>query len=403
MTFAVISGGGTGGHVVPAVAIGQALVEAGHPREAIRFVGARRGMERDFVPAAGFAITLLPGRGIARRLTWDNVGAAAGLVAAFALSVWLIGRWRPRVVVSVGGFASAPCVFGAWIWRVPVVVAEQNAVPGLANRLAARVARASAVSFPGTPLPRAVVTGNPVRAEMAAVERGPDARAAARRALGLPEDVFVVVAAGGSLGARRLNAAVVGLAEAWAPCRGVALRHVIGARDWDDLAPPAGLPAEGEAGLVYQRVRFEDRMDLCYAAADLALHRSGASTVAELAVAGVPSILVPLPGAPGDHQTVNARRLVEAGAAVLVPDGELDAGRLAAEIDALRSEPGRLAAMGEAARSLARPRAAAEVASLAERFARGEGEGGGGGGGGGAGERAAAEPGADVSSGTADG
>ncbi|MBO0748496.1 MAG: hypothetical protein J2O47_09090, partial [Acidimicrobiaceae bacterium] len=181
-----------------------------------------------------------------------------------------------------------------------------------------------------------------------------------------PEAVRVVLVAGGSLGARRLNTATVGLAEAWSHRRDVAFRHIVGARDWEDL-PAVG---ERESGLVYQRIRFEDRMDLCYAAADVAVHRAGASTVAELTAAGVPSILVPLPGAPGDHQTANARRLAEAGAAVLVPDAELDAGRLASEVDRLLGDPARLQAMGVAARALARPRAAAEVADLAERNSR---------------------------------
>jgi UDP-N-acetylglucosamine--N-acetylmuramyl-(pentapeptide) pyrophosphoryl-undecaprenol N-acetylglucosamine transferase len=369
--FALIAGGGTGGHVIPAVAIGQALVAAGHPAASIHFVGARRGMERDLVPAAGFSITLLPGRGIARRLTLDNVGAIAGLAAAFAKAVALVRRRRPQVIVSVGGFASAPCVVAAWVWRVPLVVAEQNAVPGLVNRLAARVAKASAVSFPGTPLPRAVLTGNPVRAEMAAVDRSPAGRAAARDALGLRPDDRLVVVAGGSLGARRLNAAAEGLARSWAERGDVAIRHIVGARDFDSVAD-APLPAGGgPEGLIYQRVRFEDHMELCYAAADVAVHRAGASTVAELAAAGVPSVLVPLPGAPGDHQTANARRLADAGAAVLLPDAELDTDRLAEVLDELLGDSLRLQSMAVAARTLARPRAAAEVAALAEHYAGG--------------------------------
>lgn len=363
--FAVIAGGGTGGHVIPAVAIGQALVAAGHPAETVHFVGARRGMERDLVPAAGFPVTLLPGRGIARRLSVDNVGAIAGLALAFVQAAVLLGRLRPQVVVSVGGFASAPGVFAAWLWRIPLVVAEQNAVPGLVNRLAARIAKAAAVSFPGTPLPRAVLTGNPVRTQMIAVERRPAERRQARLELGLPEEARVVLVSGGSLGARRLNTAAIGMAAAWSGRDDVAVRHIVGARDWDELPPVAG-----GSRPVYQRIRFEDRMERCYAAADVAVHRAGASTVAELTAAGVPSVLVPLPGAPGDHQTANARRLADAGAAVLVPDAELDATRLAAEVDRLLDDPARLEVMGAAARGLARPDAAAEVAALAERHAR---------------------------------
>jgi UDP-N-acetylglucosamine:LPS N-acetylglucosamine transferase len=321
------------------------------------------------VPAAGFEVTLLPGRGIARRLRAANIGAVAGLAAAVVLAVILVGRRRPSVVVAVGGYASVPCVVAAGLWRVPLVVAEQNAVPGLANRLAARLARASAVSFDGTDRPRAVLTGNPVRREMLAVDRTAMGRAKARAELGVAPDDLLVAVAGGSLGARRINEAVVGLAGDWAARPGWAVHHVVGERDWAQLqaAAPSPLPA----GLRYQQVRYEDRMDRVYAASDVALHRAGASTVAELAVAGVPSILVPLPGAPGDHQTANARRLADAGAAVVVPDAELDAPRLEAELDRLAADRTHLAAMGAAAAALARPGAADAVADLVERYARG--------------------------------
>jgi undecaprenyldiphospho-muramoylpentapeptide beta-N-acetylglucosaminyltransferase len=367
-TFAVIAGGGTGGHVLPAVAIGQALVAAGHPAETVRFVGARRGMEARLVPAAGFEVTLLPGRGVVRRLSLQNVGAVAGLVAAAFSAMVLVGRLRPAVVISVGGYASVACSLAALAWRVPIVVAEQNAVPGLANRLAGRFAAASAVSFPETPLPRAVVTGNPVRAEMRAVDRSPAGRRAAREALGLPVDAAVVAVSGGSLGARRINEATVSMARAWADRPGVAIRHVVGERDRQAMAAAAPVPPPG--GLVYQQVAFEERMDLLYGAAELAVQRSGAGTCFELAAAGLASVLVPLPGAPGDHQGFNARRLEAAGAAAVIPDAELDGTTLAGVVGSLLADPERLAAMGGAARRLARPDAAAQVAALAEKHAR---------------------------------
>jgi UDP-N-acetylglucosamine--N-acetylmuramyl-(pentapeptide) pyrophosphoryl-undecaprenol N-acetylglucosamine transferase len=166
-----------------------------------------------------------------------------------------------------------------------------------------------------------------------------------------------------------LNTAVEGLARAWEARDGVTIRHIVGARDFDAEADGSWPPVGDAHGLHYQRVRFEDRMALCYAAADVAVHRAGASTVAELAATGVPSILVPLPGAPGDHQTANARRLADAGAAVLLPDDRLDADTLAEELDALLGDSLRLRSMSVAARNLARPHAAAEVAALAERYA----------------------------------
>jgi UDP-N-acetylglucosamine--N-acetylmuramyl-(pentapeptide) pyrophosphoryl-undecaprenol N-acetylglucosamine transferase len=366
--WAVIAGGGTGGHVVPAIAIGRALVERGHEPSSIMYVGSSRGIEARLVPAAGFPLTLLPGRGIARKLTPANLGALGGIIAAVFRALVLIRRWRPRVTVAVGGYASVPAVLASIVWRVPIVVAEQNAVPGLANRLAGRFAAASAVSFADTPLPRPVLTGNPVRPEVVAADPSPGGRAAARAALGLPADSVVVAVTSGSLGARTINRAVLGLARSWSDRAGVCIYHVVGRRDWPEIS--AGRPEPVAGGLDYRQIEFEDRMADLLAAADVAVGRAGASTVAELAVVGVASVLVPLPGAPGDHQTVNARRLVSEGAAVIIPDAELDAGRLGAELEPIIASADRRAQMAGAARRLGRPGAADAVARLAEEHAR---------------------------------
>jgi UDP-N-acetylglucosamine--N-acetylmuramyl-(pentapeptide) pyrophosphoryl-undecaprenol N-acetylglucosamine transferase len=368
-TWAVIAGGGTGGHVVPAIAIGRALVDRGHPVESIIFVGSRRGMEARLVPAAGFRVILLPGRGLARRFTWDNMAAAMGLLVATGRAIALTARLRPSVVISVGGYASFPCAAAAIVWRVPLIVAEQNAAPGMANRVVGRFAAACAVSFPATPLPRSVLTGNPVRPEILAVDRSCPSRAAARTELGLPSGRMVVAVAGGSLGARRINDAVLALASQWSERSGVAIHHVVGQRDFGSLAARAPTPPPG--GLIYHQVAFEDRMDLVLAAADVAIQRAGASTVAELTVVGLPSILVPLPGAPGDHQSANAHRLADAGAAVVISDADLDPVRLGAELDRLLEDDGLRRRMGDAARALAHPEAANAVSALAEERARG--------------------------------
>lgn len=366
--YAVVAGGGTAGHVLPALAVARELVDRGHDPGTIHFVGSERGQEARLVPAAGLAVTLLPGRGIARRLTLDNVGAVAGLVRGATGAVRLLSRLRPSVVLSVGGYASVPCSVAAAVLRIPLVLHEQNAVPGLANRLAGRFAVASAVSFPGTALPRAVVTGNPVRAEVLAIDPSPPRRAGARRALGLPADAVVVGVSGGSLGARRVNEAVLGLVEAWSDRSGIAVRHAVGSRDWGSVS--GRLPRPPAGGLVYQAVEYEERMPDLLAAADVFVCRAGGSTVAELTAVGVPAVLVPLPIAPNDHQTANARAMVDAGAAVLVPDGELTAGRLAAELGPLVADPARLAAMAAAAAGLGHPDAARRVADLVERHAR---------------------------------
>ena len=229
-TFAIIAGGGTAGHVVPGLAIASALTERGLDSSQIHYVGSARGIENRLVPAAGFPLTVLPGRGIQRRLTSANVRAAIGLVAAIVRGIVLVRRLRPAVVVALGGYASVPCVIGAVLWRVPIVVAEQNAVPGAANRLASRFARACAVSFADVDLPRATWTGNPVRPEVLAVANTTDAEMrAARNRIGIGEDRVLVAVFGGSLGARRINNAIADAVPGWHQRADLAVRHVTGA------------------------------------------------------------------------------------------------------------------------------------------------------------------------------
>lgn len=372
--FAVITGGGTAGHVQPALAIGEALVAKGRDPRTIRYVGSQRGMEARLVPEAGFQVTLLPGRGIQRRLTVQNLRAIGGLVVACLRAVELLARWRPRVVVTVGGFAGFPCSLAAVLLRVPLVVVNVDAVPGASNRLAAHFARVCAVAFPDTQLPRTVVTGAPVRAAVLAARRTAEGREEARRALGLPAERSVVVVAGGSLGARRLNEAALGLASSWAARSDVTLYHVAGERNLaaiEQAASELGIvrgPARGD-GLDYRLVGYESRLPQLLAACDLAVCRAGASTVAELAAIGTPAILVPLPGAPGDHQTRNARALSQVGAAELVVDGECSAPQLEALLASLLGDRDRLEAIAQAAARAGRRDAAQRVAVLAESSA----------------------------------
>lgn len=369
--YAVLTGGGTAGHVLPALAIAEAMVLAGEDRGSIHYVGSERGIEARLVPPTGFPMTLLPGRGIQRRLTFENVGAAWGLVVAFARAVRLLRRLRPAVVVAVGGYASVAVALAAVLGRIPVVVAEQNAVPGAANRLIARFAKASAVSFEGTPLPRAVVTGNPIRPEIAAIDPARD-RDAVRSRFGLGSGRFLVLVFGGSLGALRLNQALLAALPELRDRADLAIHHVVGRRDWP-LIRAAVPPDLGR--LEYRWIEYEDDMPLAMAAADLAVCRSGSSTCFELAAAGLPAILVPSPFVTADQQTHNARRLVDAGGAVLLPDAELDGHRIAEAIERLREDPARLAAMAAGVRTVARPDAAAAIAALAQHHAEGRGGG----------------------------
>jgi undecaprenyldiphospho-muramoylpentapeptide beta-N-acetylglucosaminyltransferase len=357
--FALVATGGTGGHTYPALALAEELVARGHERASIRFVGGRRGLEGRVVPDAGFAIDVLPGRGLQRRATPENLRALGEATVALVRALRLVRRHRPRVVVGFGGYASLPAVVAARLMRRPTVVHEQDAAPGLANRIAVRLGARAAVSLPGTPLGGAAVTGNPVRAAFASLVRDPDLS---------PRLVAVF---GGSLGARTINDAALDLYDRWRARTDVSVHHVSGRRAHDDCVRRlAAARAPGDA-LAYELVAYEDRMERVFARASAAVCRAGAGTVAELAAAGLPAVLVPLPGAPSDHQAANARTLAAAGAAVLVDDRACTGERLDAELSLLLAEPSRLAAMGDAARSLARPDAAARLADLVEEHARG--------------------------------
>jgi undecaprenyldiphospho-muramoylpentapeptide beta-N-acetylglucosaminyltransferase len=360
-TYALVTGGGTGGHVYPAIAVADELVARGHSRDEIRFVGAQRGLETTVVPAAGYAIDVLPGRGLDRGRTVHavvrNLRTAFDTTVAFGRAWNIVRRTRPRVVVGVGGYASLPTVVAGRLQRVPAVVHEADAHPGLANRLAVRFGARAAVSLPGTPLPGAVVTGNPIRPEIVVVRRAP-----------VTPPVVAVV--GGSLGARRINDAAVGLAAHWRDRTDVVIHHVTGTRGYEECRRQLDARRRGDDRLDYRLFPYEDHMETVYTDATLIVCRAGGMT-AELAAVGIPSVLVPLPGAPGDHQARNAEVFVGAGAAVMVPDAELDTDRLATELESLLADPARLAAMGDAARTLGRVDAAARVADLVEEVAGG--------------------------------
>ena len=365
----VVTGGGTSGHVLPAIAVGEALVDRGHPPSAIRFVGTRRGVERHLVPEAGFVVTLLPGRGFVRRASLRNIPSAIGLGTAFVLAAALLSRWRPRVVVSVGGFASVACSLAAAALRIPVVVVNVDAVPGAANRLVGRFARASAVAFASTRLPRAVVTGAPVRAAVLAVDRSERGRAEARTQLGIAPRKKLLAIVGGSLGARRLNELALTLAARFAERDDLVEYHVSGERDHQMSAERATSLGLSGAALEYRLVAYESRLPLLFAAADLVICRAGASTVAEVCIIGTPSILVPLPGAPSDHQAKNAEYLERAGAAVVIADEEATVERVWDLVSELLDDSQRRRELSKNALDLGRPDAAHKVAGLVEESA----------------------------------
>jgi UDP-N-acetylglucosamine--N-acetylmuramyl-(pentapeptide) pyrophosphoryl-undecaprenol N-acetylglucosamine transferase len=368
----VLTGGGTGGHVFPIRAIAQALLAKGLDPGDVVVVGSQRGQERELLGDLGAELVLLPGRGLRRdaspRATLANLAAVAGLAIALARGVALFARRRPRAVVSVGGFAAFAAAAGAVVTARPLVLVDLDATPGLVHRVLRPFAVAVTVAFPVPDGDRAIVTGAPVRDEVLAVTRTHEQRSAGRLHLGLSTSGTVVAVTSGSLGASSVNRATCDLAVRWASRPTTTLYHVTGRRNADEVEQRQR--AEGIDEDRWRVVAFEPAIAELWAACDVAVARAGATTVAELCATGVPSVLVPLPGAPDDHQGANARRLEEAGAAVLLDDGALSGESLDVALSELLDDPVRLETMSAAARSLSRPDAASRIAQVVLDHAR---------------------------------
>ncbi|MCW2853587.1 MAG: murG [Nocardioides sp.] len=338
----LLAGGGTAGHTSPLLATADALRRL-DPDVEITCLGTPRGLESTVVPAAGYPLELIAPVPLPRRPNADLLRVPGRLRGAVKETLAIVDRVRPDVVVGYGGYVSMPAYLAARRRRLPLVVHEQNTVPGLANKAGARVATRVAVSFPDTPLPRAEYVGLPIRRMISQLDR-PALRAEARAFFGLDPDRPTLVVTGGSQGARRLNQAISGASTALGEA-GVQVLHVVGPKGEATPGPTTA------TGAPYVVVGFVDRMDLALAAADLMVCRAGASSVVEAAASGVPAIFVPLPIGNGE-QARNARPVVDAGGALLVDDADLTADWVAATVPALATDPARLAAMSVAATAL---------------------------------------------------
>jgi UDP-N-acetylglucosamine--N-acetylmuramyl-(pentapeptide) pyrophosphoryl-undecaprenol N-acetylglucosamine transferase len=352
----VIAGGGTGGHLYPGLAVAREIVRQ-RPDAVVTFAGTSRGLEATVVPREGFALDVIRSAGLKGRSLVARLRGVA-ILGPSARDAWaVVSRRRPSVVVGVGGYSSGPVVLIAAIRRVPTMVLEQNAVPGLTNRLLARVADAAAVSYDDTRsfFKRAFVSGNPVRAEFFAVGEPAPLEGRGPRLLVL----------GGSQGAHAINVAMVAASSLLAArLPNLTVVHQTGTKDLELV----------RAG--YERSRLQARVEAfldpvveAVRDADLILCRAGATTLAELAASGRAPILVPFPAATDDHQTKNAEVLARAGAAVLIHERELSAEGLTEAIAALARDPARLRQMRSSVRAFARPNAAADIAARIQELA----------------------------------
>jgi UDP-N-acetylglucosamine--N-acetylmuramyl-(pentapeptide) pyrophosphoryl-undecaprenol N-acetylglucosamine transferase len=335
----LLAGGGSAGHTSPLLATADALRRL-DPTVEVTCLGTARGLETRVVPEAGYPLELIPPVPMPRRPGMDLLRVPGRLWGAVREATAVLDRTRADVVVGFGGYVSMPAYLAARRRKIPIVIHEQNAVPGLANRAGARIAQRVAVSFPDTPLKRAEYIGLPLRAMISGCDRAA-LRAEARTFFGLDPDRPTLLVTGGSQGARRLNQAVSGASPALA-ATGVQVLHVVGPQG---AADPVG------SEVPYAVLPFVDRMDLAYAAADLVLCRGGANSVIEAAAVGLPAVVVPLPHGNGEQQR-NARALVDAGADLLVSDADLTADWVADHVPALVADTDRLARMGAAASAL---------------------------------------------------
>ncbi len=363
----LIAGGGTGGHVFPGIAVAEELKRI-RPEVEVVFVGGRRGIEATAVPEAGFPIRFLLTAGFPRKRWWVWPWAVLVNVAGLMQAIMILLSERPAAVLGTGGYVSGPLSLAARLTGRPLILQEQNSIPGLTNRWLARIADEVHLSFLEARShfqrrDHLKVTGNPVRSHLLAGDREQ-----AMREFALTPGKPTVFVFGGSLGAKRINDAALD-----------ALRRLKGRLDFqcilqtgrDDHARV--LEAVSREQLAATVRPFIREMHLAYAAADLVVCRAGAMTLAEIAVCGLPAILVPYPFAAHDHQAVNAANLVDRGAAIVVPDAELDGERLARELAVLLVDRPALSRMSSNARLFARPDAANRLARALVHWAEGEG------------------------------
>lgn len=347
----LLAGGGTAGHTSPLLATAAVLRDAG---DTIVCLGTPRGLEVDLIPRAGYELELVPPVPLPRRPSADLLKLPLRLRRTIGATLAVLDRVRPDVVVGFGGYVSVPAYLAARRRRLPIVVHEGNALPGIANKLGARFTTHVATSFPDTELRHGQYLGLPIRRDIATLDRAAR-RAEARAFFELDPDRPTILVTGGSQGARRINQAMAAAAPALAAA-GIQVLHAAGR--------PEEVPVDAAAGAApYRVLSFIERMDLAYAAADVIVCRSGANTVTEVAAVGLPAVFVPLPIGNGE-QALNAHPVVEAGGALLIDDAAFTAAWVENAVLPLVTDRGQLSTMSRAASNIVRADAAERLAAM---------------------------------------
>ncbi len=369
----ILSGGGTGGHIYPAVTIAREL-ENVEPVE-ILFVGTPNGMESRIIPEEGYRFASIPASGLKRKITFENVK----ILCRTAGSLWkarkILREFKPDVVIGTGGYVCGPILMAAALSHIPTMIQEQNVIPGVTNKILSHVVDRVALGYKEAKArfpvqDKCVYTGNPTRPAIREAKRDES-----RKKLGIRPDDFMVLIAGGSRGARNINNAMLGVHRHFKDTPGLCLYHVTGTRDYGNVLKELGeVDERGYYGSSSRIVDYQHDMPSAMAAADLVIYRAGAVGLAEVAVRGLPSILIPYPYAAEDHQTYHARVFVAAGAAKMIEDKYLTAQELIQDIEELHNHKDVLAGMAEAAEKLGKASAGADIAHMALELAGKKGE-----------------------------
>ena len=369
----IVSGGGTGGHIYPALTIVRAIQKKISDAEFL-YVGTKDGLEADIVPKEGLAFETVNIQGFKRSLTPENLVRGAQAFGGVVKAMGIVRRFKPDVAVGTGGYVCGPTLLASSLLGIPTLIQEQNVMPGVTNRMLSRfvscIAMGTKEAAEHFPKGKRVFTGNPIREEVMKA-RSEDGK----KMFGLDPKAKTVLVSGGSRGARSINRAMIGVLAHYAGRSGVQILHVTGKAGYDETMEnlqAAGVDISASGNLFIEPYLYN--MPQALACADVAVFRAGAIGIAELTARGVPSVLVPYPFAAANHQEMNARAIASAGAARMILDRELTAERLLSVLAELLSEDAKLKRMAKAAKKLGRPKAADEIANRVIRLAKGKTE-----------------------------